>query len=158
MKYAASLGVATRREDRRNWRRVDEVRADCEVKLAQRASTLDVHSSSQEASEFDGLLIDDLRARAKGLGVTTRVGSKWRTAAELRRACVEKTKALHALPEACAEATTPTGGLRCLRASPYAVKAWRRDCCVAAGLRNLRPPEVSAQRSLVLSRSLARPA
>ena len=41
MKYAASLGVATRREGRLNWRRVDEVRADCEVKLAQRASTLD---------------------------------------------------------------------------------------------------------------------
>ena len=53
----------------------------------------------EEVSEFDSLLTDDLRARAKSLGVTTRVGSKWRTAAELCRACVEKTKALHALPE-----------------------------------------------------------
>ena len=100
MKYAASLGVATRREGTLNWRRVDEVRADCEVKLAQRASTLDVPSSSQEVSQFDGLLTNDLRARAKSLGVTTYVGSKWRTTAELRRACVEKTKAPQALPEA----------------------------------------------------------
>ena len=76
------------------------MRAQCEVKLAQRASTLDVPSFSQEVSEFDGLLRDDLRARAQSLGVTTHVGSKWRTAAELRRACGEKTKALHALPEA----------------------------------------------------------
>ena len=34
-----------------------------------------------------GLLRDDLRARAQSLGVTTRVGKKWKTAAELRRAC-----------------------------------------------------------------------
>ena len=76
------------------------MRTDCEVKLAQRASTLDVPSSSQEVSEFDGLLRDDLRARAQSLGVTTHVGSKWRSTAELRRACFEKTKALQALPEA----------------------------------------------------------
>ena len=41
----------------------------------------------EEVSEFDGLLTDDLMARAKSLGVTTHVGSKWRTTAELRRAC-----------------------------------------------------------------------
>ena len=34
-----------------------------------------------------GLPRDDLRARAQSLGVTTRVGKKWKTAAELRRAC-----------------------------------------------------------------------
>ena len=98
MAAAKDLGVSTRVG--RNWRRVDDVRRDCEVKLAQRASTLDVPSSSQEVSEFDGLRTDDLRARAKGLGVTTHVGGKCRTAAELRRACVEKTKALQALSEA----------------------------------------------------------
>ena len=92
MKYAASLGVATRREGGRNWRQVDEVRAQCEIKLAQRASTLDVPSFSEEVSEFDGLLRDDLRAQAQSLGVTTHVGSKWRTAAELRRACGERQK------------------------------------------------------------------
>ena len=98
MAAAKDLGVRT--HNGRNYRRVDEVRADCEVKLAQRASTLDVPSSSQEVSEFDGLRRDDLRARAKGLGVTTHVGYKWRATVELRRACVEKTKAPQALAEA----------------------------------------------------------
>ena len=32
MKYAASLGVATRREGGRNWRKVEDVRADCKVR------------------------------------------------------------------------------------------------------------------------------
>ena len=54
----------------------------------------------EEVSEFDGLRTDDLRARARSLGVTTHIGYKLRTAAELRQACVEKTKALQALPEA----------------------------------------------------------
>ena len=54
----------------------------------------------EEVSDVDGLQRHDLRARAKSLGVPTHVGSKWRTTAELRRACVEKTKALRALPEA----------------------------------------------------------
>ena len=51
-----------------------------------------------EGSKFDGLRRDDLRARARSLGVTLRAGSKWRTTAELRRACVEKTKALQTPP------------------------------------------------------------
>ena len=42
----------------------------------------------------------DLRARAQSLGVTTHVGYKWKTTAELRRLCVEKTKAPQALAEA----------------------------------------------------------
>ena len=62
MVAAKDLGVNIR--IRGNWRRVDEVRSDCEVKLAQRAWTLDVPSSSQEVSELDGLRTDDLRARA----------------------------------------------------------------------------------------------
>ena len=34
MKYAASLGVATRREGAKLWRVVDNVRADCKVREA----------------------------------------------------------------------------------------------------------------------------
>ncbi len=45
---AAAKDLGMRTHNVRNYRRVDKVHADCEVELAQRASTLDVPSSSQK--------------------------------------------------------------------------------------------------------------
>ena len=72
MKYAASLGVATRREGGQ-MRKVEGVRADCKVREAaeqQRSASpsqaAPVAPSIDEAvSELGGLRRDDLRARAQ---------------------------------------------------------------------------------------------
>ena len=70
MKYAASLGVATRREGGRKqqalWRKIEDVRADCKVREA--AEQQRSASPSQAAPVAPSIEVPTQAARAAGAG------------------------------------------------------------------------------------------
>ena len=63
MKYAASLGVATRREGGRNWRKVKDVRADCKVRTCTPLHRVALYCTMSDA-ESEG---ESLAARAEAI-------------------------------------------------------------------------------------------
>ena len=75
MKYAASLGVKTRREGTNNYRPVEEVRADCAT----------ARQTAEPPDDFEHMSRGELRQAAALLRVSRRKAG--RTTDELRASC-----------------------------------------------------------------------
>ena len=117
MKYAASIGVKTRKEGTKNYRSVEEVRADC--------ATARQDAPAEPPDEFAHMRKYELRHAAVLLRVSIRKAGH--TTAELRASCRRAAAGQLSLHEVLSRGSASRGGAGNARAVVPNKKKWPRS-------------------------------